>query len=124
MKRKNFLIIIVLILALAAYFGYRYLYHSHRNIQQEAPMASMPVADIQELFKAGKADSLMNKAVIVFGIVSELEGKSLTLEGGVFCSFDEMPTGLSLQQQITVKGRCVGYDDLFEIVKLDQCQTQ
>jgi len=38
----------------------------------------------------------------------------------VQCSFESAIQGINANEQITIKGRCIGYDDLFEIVKLDQ----
>jgi hypothetical protein len=33
--------------------------------------------------------------------------------------FESSPT-VTIDQQLTLKGRCIGYDDLFEVVVLDQ----
>jgi len=39
----------------------------------------------------------------------------------VFCGLDSLTGSNQLNKTITIKGRCIGYDELFGEVKLDQC---
>jgi len=50
-----------------------------------------------------------------------MDTQSVTLDEAIQCTFNQLPQGLSLDKKVTIKGRCIGYDDLFELAKLDQC---
>ena len=46
----------------------------------------------------------------------------MTLNEVIFCQFiDSIDSDFKPGMSITVKGRMIGYDDLLEQVKLDQC---
>ncbi len=121
MKKKSVFMIVTLVLVVGAYSGYRYLYKDHRNIAEEDAVFTGTAQQIQERFAQGEGDGLLNQTVIVSGTVSQVEEGSVTLDEKVQSVFAQMPS-VSEGAQVTVKGRCIGYDDLFEVVKLDQSQ--
>ena len=53
------------------------------------------------------------------GVVTAVEDNTLTLNNVLVAQFEISPT-VTIDQQLTLKGRCIGYDDLFEVVVLDQ----
>lgn len=120
MKRRRILIAVVL-LALAAYFGYNYLYQDHRDIQKETPAAELTASQISGSFTQNASDEYLNSTLLISGTITEMDATSITLDGKVHCSFNSLPDALEIGQAVAVKGRCIGYDDLFELVKLDQC---
>ncbi|MBT8263616.1 MAG: hypothetical protein KJO05_12385 [Bacteroidia bacterium] len=123
MKKKSILVIVIGIVVLAV-IGYNYLYQDHREISSEKPMAELSSESISEIFKNDAANDLLNATVSVKGVISEIDESTLTLDGKVTCSFADIPSDYRVGDSINVKGRCIGYDDLFEIVKLDQCSIQ
>jgi hypothetical protein len=120
-KRKIFLLVIV-VLVVGTYVGYKYLYKEHRDIQSEAPSLTLEATALFDLFQSEQTESALNKTLVVTGFITEIESTSVTLEGGVRCIFEVLPEDLALAQEIAIKGRCLGYNDLFDIVELDQCQ--
>ncbi|MBX2829266.1 MAG: hypothetical protein KTR22_13960 [Flavobacteriaceae bacterium] len=121
MKKKIVFLVVALVLVVGAYTGYKYLYKDHRNIAEEVSVFSGSAEEVQELFATGQRTDLLNKTITVTGMVSQVETTSVTLDEKVQCVFVETQN-FNQGMQITVKGRCIGYDDLFEIVKLDQSQ--
>ncbi len=119
--KKKVITGVILLLALIGVIGYNYLYQDHREITTEQPKAELTSDSILELFKKDAANNLLNATVSVKGIISEIDGSSLTLDDKVSCSFTELSMNLIIGDSAVLKGRCIGYDDLFEIVKLDQC---
>ncbi|HBL80367.1 MAG TPA: hypothetical protein DDZ79_10810 [Aequorivita sp.] len=119
-KQRKFLIL-VLILALIGFFGYNYLYQDHRDIKTETSQLEITAPYLLERFKKNDAEDLLNKTITVTGIVTDLEEGAITLEESVYASFNESFSNVSVNQKVSIKGRCIGYDELFEIVKLDQC---
>ena len=119
-KRRQFLILIVL-LTLGGYFGYNYLYKDHRDIKTEVSEIEIAAPYLLERFKNNDGDDLLNRTITVTGKITQIESGAITIDSNVHCSFASELIGLENGNSIIVKGRCIGYDDLFEIVKLDQC---
>lgn len=120
---------IVFIAALAiSMLGYNYLYKEHRNINQEIPEYILTSSLLSTKFQLDLIDSeknLNNKTIEVKGQVTEINNQGITLDNVVFCQFDEtIKNKLKINSIIIVKGRCIGYDELLEQVKLDQCSIK
>ena len=49
------------------------------------------------------------------------DNESITINNKIFCNFTKIFSELKVNDPISVKGRCIGYDDLLEEIKLDQC---
>lgn len=58
--------------------------------------------------------------IVVEGVVTEIENDGVTLNEGVFCKLSST-IDTKVGAKIKVKGLYIGFDDLFEIVKIDQC---
>ena len=51
--------------------------------------------------------------------MTAVEDNTLTLNDVLVAQFESSPT-VTIDKQLTLKGRCIGYDDLFEVVVIDQ----
>jgi len=120
--RKWFILIFIILLVIV---GYNYVYQDHRNIEKEVATVIISSTVISNEFSQNpsKAEKkYLNKTVEIFGLVTELNKKDLTLDYRVFCQFEnEFDKSLIIDSKFKIKGRVIGYDDLLEEVKLDQC---
>jgi hypothetical protein len=120
---KKWIAIILLILIVV--IGYNYIYQDHRNISAEAPEFSINATAIKNEFAFNGVASekkYLNTTVVIIGTVSDSNDKNVTLNSSVFCQFiSPIKTPLDKDSKLKVKGRVIGYDDLLEQVKLDQC---
>jgi len=68
-------------------------------------------------------EGFVNAIVQLKGKISFIDLSGATLSNSVFCQFKEGEVLDALEQntEITIKGRYIGYDDLLEEIKLDQC---
>ncbi len=118
-------IVIFGLLIIAAVIGYNYIYQDHRDIESEAAEFSMPSSKIALQFSENATTAeqkYLNKTIEVSGRVTEISSNELTIDDSVFCQFRvALPTSKSKNSTIKIKGRVIGYDDLLEQVKLDQC---
>jgi hypothetical protein len=121
MNRKTIIVVSIALIIVLGILGYNYLYQDHRQITVEEPEAELNSDSITEIFKMDASNELLNATVSVTGVVTEIDQNSITLDGKVTCSFSEIPANINIGDSLEIKGRCIGYDDLFEIVKLDQC---
>ncbi len=121
-KKGIFILLLILVLGI---FGYNYLYQDHRDISAEKPDFEMSSQDIVSKFELelSKSEKVYNdKTIQVNGVITELNASDLTLDDAVFCQFSE-PLGenLKIGENLNIKGRCIGFDDLLEQVKLNEC---
>ena len=124
MRRRN--LILILVILLITYFGYNYIYQDHRDIKTETPAFTISALSLASEFQENPTTAetkYLNKTIKVTGIVTELTKTDLTLDKIIFCSIIKSSNTetINLNDKIIIKGRCIGYDDLLEIIKLDQC---
>jgi antitoxin component YwqK of YwqJK toxin-antitoxin module len=114
----------VLILVIIGVVGYNYIYQDHRNIEKESAEFTMTAMEIANLFKEDAINAeqtFLNKTIEVTGNVSDSNKSEITIDSQVFCQFVEAIKEMKHNENIKIKGRVIGYDDLLEQVKLDQC---
>jgi hypothetical protein len=129
MNRKLliFLVLLVIVLAGGAFVYKGILYKDARDINGEEAAYNLPAAKLigDYTTKQAGADSLyLNKTIQIEGLATQVSDSVITVDGKVFCSFDVKPSAECLNKKISIKGRCIGFDELFGEVKLDQCSIQ
>lgn len=120
MTKQIKIIFALIMLALGVYFGYNYMYQDHRDIKEETAVVSISASDLVVYFIDNKSEEVLNQTVQVSGVITEIENNNITIDDKVQCSFDSEITNLKLNDAITIKGRCIGFDELFEVAKMDQ----
>ena len=88
-------------------------------------------ADVESAYKGKASDfitSINIDTTITAGIVIELSGRvtsvldsTITIDNNIFCQFSNQPTLINLGENVLVKGRYIGFDDIMGEVKLDNC---
>ena len=65
----------------------------------------------------------LDHVVLIEGEVVEVDTASITIAPGVFCHFHSEAdlSSVSAGDVVKIKGRIVGYDDLFGEVRMDNC---
>lgn len=126
MKKKGFIVLVVILIMIAggAILSYGYLYKDSRNISSEDASFKVPAAKLISEYTGNqqKADAAyLNKTVEITGKVTQVTDSVLTVDSQVFCGFDVKPDAKSINKNVTIKGRVIGFDELFGEVKLDQC---
>ena len=123
--RKKGLVIVLAVIAVGIFVGYKYIYKDHRDIATEEAEFTMAVADIQKEFTAN--DSLANakyadKTIVISGKVTAVDAASntVTVDEKLSATMKDKAPEIKPQQQVKIKGRFVGYDDLLEELKMDQ----
>ena len=121
--RKRISVIVILMITIVA--GYFYINQSHRDIETEVAKFEISSLDLASNFLNNSSEAetkYLNTTIEVVGNISELDSKSITLDDKVFCQFtNSIENTFDKNLQIKIKGRVIGYDDLLEQVKLDQC---
>ena len=114
--------IVLLIIVVIGLIAYNYIYKEHRDIESEQTEFVLTSTDLANEFVVNPSESeqkYLNKAIEVSGTISELNETDLTLDGSIFCQFNSK---IKINtKDVSIKGRFIGYDDLLEEIKLDQC---
>ena len=104
--------------------AYYYLYNgTHRNIANEEATVNFQAPELLYQFVQANAGAQahIDQVIRVSGQVTSIDQKTIVLNNMVqvdlINSVDPM---LEKGEVISIKGRCVGYDDLLEVVKIDQ----
>ena len=127
MKKRNLKIVAILLLVIlsgALYGYYGFLYKPARDISTEKSAFTITATDIADEYAddiTATDSKCLNKTLEVSGMITEIRDSIVLLDGKVVCGFDIKPANVTLNENITVKGRCIGFDELFGEVKLDQC---
>ena len=115
-------IVLLIIIALVIY---NYIYKSHRNIKTEITSFVITASDLANEFTSDIKNSnekFLDKTLEISGIVTSVDKTSLEIENNISCYFDNTITNDQLlHKKITVKGRCIGFDELLDEIKIDQC---
>lgn len=127
-KTRIKILIFLLVISFGPYYIYQnVLYKDARDIAAEKSILAITAENLEKEYNLNpsKGDlTYLNKTIEVEGKVSEVTDSSVVINKKVFCKMNEMAKKTLINKEIRIKGRCIGYDDLFEIVKFDQCSIQ
>jgi tRNA_anti-like len=63
----------------------------------------------------------LEKPVAITGKITSITSDVVTIDNTIFCTLKDKQSSLIKDQNITIKGRVVGFDDLMGELQLDQC---
>ena len=90
------------------------------NYETEKPVLITNAKDLIWRFQMDSAKELLFQVVQVKGSITGLDSLLIILDHKLICS-PEPDTELNLKvgEAVTFKGRCIGYDDLLDEVRMD-----
>ncbi len=96
----------------------------HREIAKETTDFTVPADDLQFHFANNPNDATIkyiDKVIETNGLVTEIGANTLVLENKVQVYFlDDIKREIIIGDNLKIKGRCVGFDELLAVVKIDQ----
>lgn len=121
-KRLYALLGIALLLGILLISTYKYIYKGHRDITTERVAYTISAAEMyRDVGTDNNIAKYVDQVVQIHGKITALGQNSLVIDDKVQVGLiTDAPNQLTIASQITIKGRCVGYDDLLELVKIDQ----
>lgn len=125
--KKNTLFIIVVFFIIACLGLYFYIYKSHRDIHSEKESFTVSATSIYNEYLNNETKSnqkYLDKTIEVTGKISSSDAASniLILDNKMVAVFqDKFPQHLKPLAVVKIKGRFIGYDELLDELKMDQC---
>lgn len=124
MNKRKILMSISVIILLSGIIGYNYMYKSHRNISEEKATFMLDSKSFVKEYATNIDASItkyLDKTIQLKGKVTEIEKDNFTLDNIIVCYTDSITiTQIINNKVISVKGRSIGYDELLDLIKLDQ----
>ena len=127
-KNKITLSAIAILFFIAFFSTVLFTYNKpHKDFRVAQADASLEATKLYEHYQNNLSDAnlkFLDKILLISGTVTELNSNLVIIGGNIVCSLDSsyvLDTGIKLDDKISVKGRCIGYDDLFEEVRIDHC---
>ncbi len=113
------------LMAITAITVYKYLYQEHRVIAEEKVDYKIAALDLNSVMNRGlEPIKYADKVIQTYGKITAIEQQSIIIDDHVQVSFlDALSSTLQVDDSVNIKGRCIGYDDLLELVKIDQAIT-
>jgi uncharacterized protein YdeI (BOF family) len=124
-KRSKILLAIVVVGAVVAFAVYQYAMQPPAEIESKEVdfngTSSAFLTEVQKDFTAWQ-----DKVVVLSGTITARDENGITLSDQIYCQLREDVDKNKIQNltDIKIKGRVIGYDDLLEELKLDQCIIQ
>ncbi len=123
-KRRIYVLLIAAVI-IAGGLIYNYTFNSkHRTISEEKALFEMSTEVLAIQFETNESEATNNyldKVLAITGTITEIENTDIILNDKLHVSFETVNSDqLFTSAQVTIKGRCVGYDNLLEMVKIDQ----
>ncbi|MFK5958670.1 MAG: hypothetical protein QM495_07335 [Lutibacter sp.] len=123
LNKKHFIYLAVV--GLIVSLGYSYIYKNHRNIQNEEAIFIITTEQIFNEFQTNiivANNKYLDKVIIISGNITSIDSIKIELNNKLMSYLIENHSNsIKVGDEITIKGRCIGYDELLEIVKIDQC---
>lgn len=122
MSKKQILIMAIPVVAVVALvILYQYVFQGPRDIAKETAQHHFSADAFFKVFEDGDGATYLDQVLQINGEVTEVGPKTAVLENKIQMYLNSTSTeGIEVGKSYVFKGRCVGFDDLLELVKIDQ----
>lgn len=121
-KRSKVWLLIGLLGVIGIYVVYKIVYKPHKTIEERELVFSGTTEEFSKQVKSN-ISNWQNKVVELTGEISSKDELGFTLNENTYCQLSTTSalSNVNENNQIKIKGRVIGYDDLLDEIKLDQC---
>ena len=122
---KKYLPLVFIVLLIIVYAIWN---KPHKNYSNTKPNIIIDSSNFINEFKTNSTlatEKYLNQIILVNGNVTDRLTKSVVLNNGIVCTLDSSSLKalepIQINNDVSIKGRFVGFDDLFEEIRLDHC---
>ena len=122
---KKYLPLIFILLLIIVYAVWN---KPHKNYSNTKPNITIDSSNFINEFKTNStlaSEKYLNQIILVNGNVTDTLTKSVVLNNGIVCTLDSLSLKalglIQINNEISIKGRFIGFDDLFDEIRLDHC---
>ncbi len=119
------IILFLIFLSVFGFLGYKYLMTSgERNLDSEKTKFVVTSKSILSEFSSNielANKKYLEKAVAISGVVTSVKNHEVIIDNIIICNLAEIDKTIKADQNVSIKGRIVGFDDLMGELKMDKC---
>ena len=119
-NKTAFIFAALMMLGIGLWSAYQYLFAAPLSTNEIATEYQGSAEDFYQLLQTD-FEQWHNKIVQISGTITEINGEGILLNHKIYCQFEDKLTNAAENDVITLKGRVIGYDELLEETKLNQC---
>lgn len=119
-NKTAFIFAALMMLGIGLWSAYQYVFAAPLTTNNIAAEYQGSAEDFYQLLQTD-FEQWHNKIVQISGTITEINGEGILLNHNIYCQFEDKLTSAAENDVITLKGRVIGYDELLEETKLNQC---
>lgn len=101
----------------------KYIYREHENISFKNPDVIINADKLYydfTNFTDSSNSKYLNKIILIDGNLISLDNRNILLSPGISILLEKNITKINKKEEIKVKGRCLGFDNILMEVKIDK----
>ena len=122
---KKYFPLLIILLAVAVYFVWNKPHKDYSTMRTDITISSLNFINEFKANSTLATEKYLNQIIFVSGNTTDKLTKSVVLDNGIVCTLDSSSLKalrlIQINNEISIKGRFVGFDDLFEEIRLDHC---
>ena len=122
---KKYFPIFIIFLAIAVYFVWNKPHKDYSTMKTDVTISSSNLINEFKTNSTLATEKYLNQIILVNGNITDKLTKSIVLDNGIVCTLDSSSFKalrlIQINNEVSIKGRFVGFDDLFEEIRLDHC---
>ena len=122
---KKYFPFFIILLAIVVYFVWNKPHKDYSTIKTDITISSLNFINEFKANSTLATEKYLNQIILINGNVTDKLTKSVILDNGIVCTLDSSSLKalrlIQINNEVSIKGRFVGFDDLFEEIRLDHC---
>ena len=122
---KKYFPFFIILLAIVVYFVWNKPHKDYSTMKTDITISSLNFINEFKANSTLATEKYLNQIIFVSGNTTDKLTKSVVLDNGIVCTLDSSSLKalrlIQINNEISIKGRFVGFDDLFEEIRLDHC---
>ena len=122
---KKYFPLLIILLAIAVYFVWNKPHKDYSTMRTDITISSLNFINEFKANSTLATEKYLNQIIFVTGNTTDKLTKSVVIDNGIVCTLDSSSLKalelIQINNEASIKGRFVGFDDLFEEIRLDHC---
>ena len=122
---KKYFPLLIILLATAVYFVWNKPHKDYSTMKTDITISSLNFINEFKANSTLATEKYLNQIILVTGNTTDKLTKSVVIDNGIVCTLDSSSLKalelIQINNNVSIKGRFVGFDDLFEEIRLDHC---
>lgn len=111
---------LIILLGVGVWMAYKYVFAEPLKANDLSATYNGSAEDFKQILQSD-FEKWNDKIVQISGTVKDINDEGILLNHDIYCQFEGKIIDVVEHDLITIKGRVIGYDELLEEIKLNQC---